>query len=166
MIRFYTFAFGFAVATMLAGCQKDSHTVDSKTPPTNSQKDDHDHEGHDHEGGHGDEGPLMELGSTTAGGWTVKASRSEGKLTPGSETVVECSVTGGSGSVSAVRCWIGTKDAKGSIKALAESEDAADPSHRHVHVEVPAPIADGSQLWIEVEDSSGSKHVAGFDLKN
>jgi hypothetical protein len=140
------------------------------SPPGSSQSADHDHdhdEDHDHadEGGHGDEGPMLDLGSAKAGEWTVTASRIEGELNPGGETAIDCSVSGTSGSVSAVRCWIGTKDASGSIKSLAEVEDAAEPAHRHAHVEVPKPLEDGSQLWVEIEDSSGSKHVAGFDLK-
>lgn len=153
------------VAMMLAGCQNDKPSSPSKTPPSTSPKDDHDHADDKHGGGHGDEGPMRELGIATAGGWTVTASLSAGELVPGGETVVDCSVSGGSGTISSLRCWIGTKDAKGAIKAIAEIEDAADPSHRHCHIEVPKPLGEGSQLWIEVEDSSGAKHVGGFDLK-
>ncbi len=169
MIRYYPIVLAFIVSTMLAGCQNNESTTPSNAPPNTSQNDDHEHgdddHDHDHEGGHGDEGPMRELGSSSAGGWTVTASISAGELVPGGETVVDCSVTGGSGTVSAVRCWIGTKDGKGAIKALAEIEDAAEPAHRHAHAEVPKPLADGSQLWIEVEESSGAKHVAGFELK-
>lgn len=178
MIRLYSITFTFVVAMMLAGCQNDKTTSPSKTPPSTSNRGDHDHDhgddhadhdhkdaDHDHEGGHGDEGPMRELGNATAGAWTVSASVSDSDLTPGGETVVECEVTGGSGTISAVRCWIGTKDAKGAIKAIAAVEDSADPSHRHVHVEVPKPLEEGSQLWVEVEDNAGAKHAAGFDLK-
>lgn len=170
MKRYCPITLVFIVATMLAGCQNDKPTSPSNAPSSTSQKDDHDHadhaeDDHDHGGGHGDEGPMRELGSATAGGWKVTASLSAGELAPGGETVVDCSVSGGSGTISSVRCWIGTKDAKGAIKAIAEIEDAADPSHRHCHIEVPKPLGEGSQLWIEVEDSSGVKHVAGFELK-
>jgi hypothetical protein len=162
MIRFYSVGFSLVAAAIFAGCTKENSPSASKTPPAVVKADDHDH---DHEGGHEDEGPMIELGSAAAGGWTVKASRTEGALSPGGETAVDCSVTGGSGTISAVRCWIGTEDAKGAIKALADIENAADPSHRHAHVEVPSPIAEGSKLWVEVEDSSGAKSAASFDLK-
>lgn len=175
MTRFCLTAIGLTVSMILAGCQNEkTKTPPAKTPNSGQEEHNHSHdEGGDHDdhddakggGGHAGEGPLMELGSTTAGSWKVSASRSEAALTPGGETVAECEVTGGSGTIAAVRCWIGTKDAKGSIKALAEIENATDPAHRHVHVEVPKPIAAGSQLWIEVEDGSGKKHLAGFDLK-
>jgi hypothetical protein len=162
MIRFSSIVVALGVAAVFAGCTKEKSSSASKNPPAVVKADEHDHE---HAGGHEDEGPMIELGTATAGGWTVKASRTEGNLTAGGETAVDCTVTGGSGTVSAVRCWIGTEDAKGAIKALADIENSADPSHRHAHVEVPSPIADGSKLWVEVEDSSGAKSAASFDLK-
>jgi hypothetical protein len=158
MIRVYLIAFTFLAVTVMAGCQKDNSTATTKNPSSVGKTDEHDHE---HEEGHGDEGPMMELGTATAGGWTVTAERSEAALAPGREAVVECSFSGGSGKVSAVRCWIGTEDGSGSIKALAEAED----THFHAHVEAPSPIPAGSKLWVEVEDSSGAKNVASFDLK-
>ena len=103
MIRFYSVVLGLVVAVVLAGCQKENPTSSSKTSPTAGKADEHDH---DHAGGHEDEGPMIELGSASAGGWTVKASRTEGSLTAGGETAIDCSVTGGSGTISAVRCWI------------------------------------------------------------
>ncbi len=158
MIHFYSISVGIAVAAVLSGCTKENSSSAAKNPPAIVKTD-------EHEGGHKVEGPMIELGSAAAGGWTVTASRTEGSLTAGGETAVDCSVTGGSGTISAVRCWIGTEDAKGAIKALAEIENSADSSHRHAHVEVPSPLAEGIKLWVEVEDSSGAKSAASFDLK-
>ena len=65
----------------------------------------------------------------------------------------------------AVRFWIGTEDAKGSVKAKAEVEDPKDPNRWHVHAEVPSPIPAGSRFYFEIEDDKGGTHVGSFDLK-
>lgn len=160
MIRFYSIVFGLVVAAVFAGCPKESPSNASKAPPQVGKTDDH-----DHEGGHGDEGPFIELGTAPAGGWTLTASRDEGSLSPGGEAAIDCTITGGSGKVSAVRFWVGTEDATGSIKALAAIEDPAEPNRWHTHVELPSPLGDENKLWVEVEDSSGAKSAASFDLK-
>jgi hypothetical protein len=51
-------------------------------------------------------------------------------------------------TVVGVRFWIGTQDAKGSIKAKAE------------------PMPAGSKLLVEVEDVKGARSIASFELKN
>ena len=73
---------------------------------------------------------------------------------------------GGTAKATAVRFWIGTQDAKGSIKAKAEVEDPKDPNRWHVHAEIPNPLPAASKLWVEIESSTGEKHVVGFDLKS
>jgi hypothetical protein len=169
MTRYFSITLAIVAAIMMAGCQNDTSATPSNEPPTSSQGNDHgdDHaEGeHDEEGEHGHEGEMRELGSTAAGEWTVKASITAGDLTAGGEAVVDCEISGSSEPITAVRCWIGTQDAQGAIKALAEVEDADEPAHGHAHVEVPQPLADDSRLWIEVEDETGAKQTAGFDLK-
>jgi hypothetical protein len=59
-----------------------------------------------------------------------------------------------------VRFWIGSEDAKGSVKAKAEDEDG----HWHTHCEAPSPMPEGSKLWVEIE-KGGDRQVVGFDLK-
>lgn len=126
--------------------------------------DGHDHDdadGHDHDHGDGhDHGPVTQLGEQSAGGFTIKASR-DGGVTPGSDAPVDVRVTG-QAKVAAVRLWIGTQDAKGSVKAKAELEK----DNWHTHVEIPKPLPEGTKLWVEIETDKGEKTVAGFDLKS
>jgi len=160
MIRISMLAITLIVLYGVAGCEKATSPGEPKSASTTPKVDDHSQKGE-----HVDGGARTELGSATAGRWTVKATRAEGAITEGSDPGFDLDVTGGSGTVSAVRVWIGTEDASGSVKSLAEVEDAVNPAHRHAHVEVPKPMPEGSKLWVEVEDESGAKNAASFDLK-
>lgn len=164
----------------LGGCDKASEAP--KPAPANTKPSDHDHkpgdghdhgshpakpadghavgDGHDHGDDH-DHGPTIQLGEQSVGAFAVKASR-DGGITPGSDAPIDAWVTGTQTKVAAVRFWIGTQDAKGSVKAKAELEK----DNWHTHVEVPKPLPDGSKLWVEVEDDKGEKTVAGFELKH
>lgn len=169
----------FAAVTLTAalalnGCEKapapapkpaPSHGNGAAKPPAPApapaKPDDHAHkpgDDHDHDHGHG---PTTQLGEQTAGGFAIKASR-DGDITPGGDAAIDVWITGGSAKVSAVRFWIGTQDAKGSVKARAELER----DNYHTHVEVPKPLPDGSRLWVEIETDKGEKVLAGFDLKS
>lgn len=148
-----------AALLALAACDKKPPAAASGKPDkpadhTHAPGDGHDH-GHDH--GHG---PATPLGEQTAGGFTVKAVR-EGDVKPGGEGTFDIAVSGGAGKPAAVRLWIGTKDAAGSVKAKAEPEGEG----WHAHVEVPNPLPPGAKLWVEVEAASGEKAVVEFDLK-
>lgn len=115
--------------------------------------------------GHG--GEIIELGSTKLGDLTLRASRDKGEIKAGSDAPIDLWVTTADGkpaAVTAVRFWIGTEDAKGSVKARAEIEDPKDASRWHTHAEIPNPLPDGAQLWVEIETAEGKK-TAGFDLK-
>ena len=116
----------------------------------------HDHaapsDGHTH-------GATIELGEAEAGGFKIKASR-DGDVKAGGEAPIDVWVNGGKGG-NAVRFWIGTEDAKGSVKAKAEVE----VDHWHTHAEVPDPMPAGTKLWVEIEGDGGAKTVVGFDLK-
>lgn len=117
--------------------------------------------------GHGHGGEVVELGTSIVGDLTVRASRDQGELRAGGDAAIDVSITTADGkpaSVTAVRFWIGTEDAKGSVKARAEIEDPKDPSHWHTHAEIPNPLPAGAQLWVEIETAEGKK-TAGFDLK-
>ncbi len=110
--------------------------------------------------GHG--GEAIALGTTKLGAFDVRASRDKGDIKPGGDAPIDVWIDGGVGKgVTAVRFWIGTQDAKGSIKAKAEIEDGK----WHTHVEIPSPMPLESKLWVEVEESGGKKTVGSFDLK-
>lgn len=139
---------------------------------------DHDQAGSDHAmasaSGHGDghgdghghgHGPVVELGSTSIGGFQVVVTRDAGAITAGGEAAIDATVTGGSTKVTAVRFWIGTADARGSLKARAENEDPKDATRWHSHVEVPSPMPSGSALWIEIENDKGEKIAGSVELR-
>ena len=109
-------------------------------------------DGHSH-------GPVIELGELESGGFKIKASR-DGDVKSGSDAPIDAWVNGGKAGT-AVRFWIGTEDAKGSVKAKAEVE----VDHWHSHVEVPDPMPAGTKLWVEIEGDGGAKTVVSFDLK-
>lgn len=121
---------------------------------------------HDHEHEHG--GEAVELGSSESGPYRVRASRDEGEIKAGGDAPIDVWVEARPDSgvkVAAVRFWIGTADAQGSMKAKADVEDPKDPSRWHTHAEVPDPLPAGSQLWVEIESEGGEKTVVSFDLK-
>jgi hypothetical protein len=130
------------------------HDKPSASKPADS------HAEHDHGDDHG-HGPVTQLGEQTAGGFTIIASR-DGSLTPGKDAPIDARVTSTTAKVVAVRFWVGTQDAKGSLKAKASLEKDA----WHTHVEVPATLPADSKLWVEVESDKGEKTVVGFALKN
>lgn len=144
--------------TMLTGCDKktDSQAAPASTPvPASTGKDAH---GHDHGDDH-DHGPTTQLGEVIVEGYVIKASR-DGGITPGGDAPIDVWITGGSAKVNAVRLWIGTQDAKGSMRAKAELEE----DHWHTHVEVPKPMPEASKLWVEIEREAGEKVFASFAL--
>lgn len=116
--------------------------------------------------GHG--GEIIELGTTKTGDLTVRASRDKGEIKPGGDAPIDVWVTTADdkpATVTAVRFWIGTEDAKSSVKAKAEIEVPSEPNHWHTHAEVPSPLPAGAKLWVEIEGTNGKKNVASFDLK-
>ena len=128
------------------------------------------HAGHDHAadphaaGGHGD-GAVIALGTFKLGTFEVTVTRDVGAITAGGEAAIDATLAGQTANVSAVRFWIGTSDAKGSIKAKAEIEDPTQPNRWHTHAEVPTPLPPNAQVWVEIEVKSGEKLAAAFDLK-
>ncbi len=134
-------------------------------PGTHAADHGHDHADGDHDHNHASpaadhsHGAVIELGETEAGGFKIRASR-DGDVKAGGEAPIDVWVNGGKGG-NAVRFWIGSEDAKGSIKAKAEVE----VDHWHTHVEAPDPMPAGTKLWVEIEGDGGAKTVVGFDLK-
>lgn len=139
------------------------HDTPAAAKPADSH-DGHDHkegdDAHDHKDEHG-HGATTQLGEQTIAGFVVKASR-DGAITPGSDAAIDVWITGGTTKVASVRFWVGTQDAKGSIKAKAEIEK----DNWHTHVEVPKPIPADGKLWVEIETDKGEKSVVGFELQN
>ncbi|MDZ4753856.1 MAG: hypothetical protein SGJ11_05100 [Phycisphaerae bacterium] len=153
----------------LAGCKDQAPVTNtSGTSGSTGAHDDHDHDhddDHDHgaaaEHGHG---ATVALGEQIVDGFVVKASR-DGEIKAGGDAPIDVwiSLPAGSTSILAtVRFWIGTEDAKGSLKAKAEIEN----DNWHTHVEVPDPLPAGSKLWVEFETGTAEKRFLGFDLKN
>jgi|CXWL01.1.fsa_nt_gi predicted small lipoprotein YifL len=158
-----------AAASSLTGCEDKKPAA---TPPKPAKADDH---AHDHgptgehaapKAGHG--GAVIALGEQTIGSFTAKATRDEGQIVAGKDAPIDVTITptaGATTKTAAVRFWIGTQDAKGSVKAKAEIEGPKDPNRWHVHAEIPNPMPAGSKLWVEIEDDKGGTSVGGFDLK-
>ena len=99
------------------------------------------------------------IGETTQAGLKLVATM-DAPVKPGGEGAFDVVITGG--EPKAVRFWIGTQDAKGSVKAKAEEETT---NNWHTHVEVPDPLPAGSKFWVEVEPPTGESFAASFDLK-
>jgi hypothetical protein len=113
--------------------------------------------------GHG--GPVIPLGTGNAGPFTLVATRDQGAIVAGKDAPIDVTVTSTTGKAAAVRFWIGTEDAKGSVKAKAAIENLAEPNRWHAHAEIPDPLPVDSKLWVEVEADGGVKTVESFDLK-
>ncbi len=144
----------------LLGCSDDTPQSANATKTQGSQSSDN-----AHTAGHG--GSVISLGDTSIGSFNVLATRDEGLIIAGKDAPIDVTVTPISGSdetVVAVRFWIGTDDAIGSMKARAEIENPAEPNRWHTHADVPNPIPTGSKLWVEIESDTGEKFTGSFDL--
>jgi len=101
----------------------------------------------------------LPIGETTQAGLKLVATM-DAPVKPGGEGAFDVVITGG--KPKAVRFWVGTEDAKGSVKAKAEEETT---DNWHTHAEVPDPLPAGSKFWVEVEPSTGETFRESFDLK-
>ena len=97
-------------------------------------------DGHDHAN-------MVDLGTVALGDWQVQVKRGQ-KIEPGKEAEVDLQFAGDKALPGILRAWIGSEDAKGSRKAKADPEGARG---MHVHAMVPMPLAEESQLWLEVD---------------
>lgn len=154
--------------------QKNSN---SKQATADQAADDHAHgpdgEHTDHDApmesaaGHG--GAVIQLGTSTIGSFNVLATRDEGLIVAGKDAPIDVTVApvaGSTAKAAAVRFWIGTEDAKGSVKAKSEIENPAEPNRWHTHAEVPNPIPAGSRLWVEIETDKDGTVTGSFELKS
>lgn len=157
-----------AMAVMVFGCDKKSETPAEKTvekagAPTQPAATKPEAPPAPAAGHHG---AVIELGNATIGAFSVRASRDQGEIKPGGDAPIDVWLTGSLDKVVAVRFWIGTQDAKGSVKAKADIEDPKEPNHWHTHAEVPSPLPPDSKIWVEIEMQGGEKSHGSFDLKN
>lgn len=113
-------------------------------------------DGHDHDHAHGEPHPL---GSAKAGDVTIEATQL-GDLDE-ADQAFELALAEGSPQPKALRLWVGTETAEGSIKALAPST----AGKQEIHVEMPKPLPADAKLWVEAEQENGTSAVASFDLK-
>jgi hypothetical protein len=101
----------------------------------------------------------LPIGETTMSGLKLVATMDE-PVKPGGEGAFDVVITGG--KPKAVRFWVGTENAEGSVKAKAEEETT---DNWHTHAEVPDPLPAGSKFWVEVEPQTGAPFKTSFDLK-
>ena len=124
-------------------------------------------EEHQHE--HGKEhGKSVEVGEVTIGATKIDVEMA-GIASAGKEVHVELNLTPATPTPKAVRVWIGSDSGRGSEKAKATGE-AAHPGSYEAHVAVPAPLPEGSKIWISIEPASGeavkgSLPLPGSDAK-
>jgi len=111
------------------------------------------------DGGHEHGTVQHELGSQSAGAWSLTAQQADDVM-PGHETVFYVNTTGAP-KPSAVRLWVGDESASNSIKILGEW---IDDTRAHAHVEIPNPLAAGDKFWVELEGDGAAGVKASFDL--
>lgn len=145
---------------LAGGCDRKPPADSGGTPATNSGA-----QPPANDDGHGGHGAPIELGAVKIGAFDVRAARDWGDIVAGGDAPIDVWITGGTTKVTAVRFWIGVADARGSMKVRAEIEDPAQPSHWHTHVELPAPLPDDCELWVEIETDAGATVTGSFDLK-
>ena len=126
----------------------------------------HDHDGHDHasgdahdesEDGH-QHGTTSMLGTVEIAGTTLDV-RYDGTVEPGAELHVNLEPTSGPKPV-VVRLWVGQSSSEGSLKSKADATE----NGFHCHVELPADLADGSALWVEIEGEDGTRTTGSLPL--
>jgi len=159
MMKDLMFAACVGAAVLSAGCGDESTTptggsaantpAGSSTPAAAPTTAGGAHEQHGH----------LPIGETTQAGLKLVATM-DAPAKPGGEAAFNVVITGG--KPKAVRFWVGTEDARGSVKAKAEEETT---DNWHTHTEVPDPLPAGSKFWVEVEPPTGATFRASFDLK-
>jgi hypothetical protein len=111
------------------------------------------------EAAHEGESLKADLGTTEIAGLKLRVT--QGMLVAaGGEGAFDLTVEGAK-PPKAIRGWVGTADAKGSLKAKAEKGEAG----WHLHLEVPKTLGADAMLWIDVEPAAGPKGRASFAVK-
>lgn len=102
------------------------------------------HHNHDH-------GELISVGEVTYGGAVARVVGA-GAPSAGKEWHVALALPAVISAPKAIRMWVGIENGRGSEKAKAEVVQAG---IYEAHVDVPAPLIDGSKLWVSIEPTSG-----------
>lgn len=120
------------------------------------------HHDDDHGDAHGDghaHGERTTLGAVTLGEHSMQVFQL-GKVEPGKEADFDLDFAAGKALPPAVRGWIGDESGRGSLRVRFEKESA---TRLHGRPEAPAPLADGSALWLEIDGAAGPvKKSIGF----
>jgi len=109
--------------------------------------------------GHGD---MIAVGSVTLGSIVAKVEGA-GAPAAGKEWHVTVDLPAGTTAPKAIRLWVGIENGRGSEKAKAEAE-TDHPSGYAAHVDVPAPMPEGSKLWVSLETAAGETTKASVAL--
>lgn len=110
------------------------------------------HAGHDHSHGHS-HGPLTPIGKAVMGTYSVTVEAA-GNPAPGKEWHLEILLDPAQPAPKAVRVWVGQQNARGSVKSKAAPKMGPKGAYS-AHVDVPAPLPAGSQVWIALEPNAG-----------
>lgn len=140
------------VAVVSAGCKEETKSNGGSTTGTSSSS-----------GAGAQTAPAghqrIPIGQTAVGDLKLVATM-DAPVNPGGEGAFDLVITGG--KPKAVRFWVGTENAEGSVKAKAEEETT---DNWHTHAEVPNPLPPGSKFWAEIEPPTGAPFKVSFDLK-
>ncbi|MDA3962548.1 MAG: hypothetical protein PF961_17315 [Planctomycetota bacterium] len=130
----------------------EAHDHDDHAGQPHAEPAEHDeHAGHS-DGAHGKEAAATAMGPANIGATTLSVSR-HGPITAGQEAVIALAVTTGP-KPSELRCWVGVKNGRGSVKARLEGDEHG---HFHGHLEVPAVLPNDAALWLEQIDDQGER---------
>lgn len=98
----------------------------------------------------GHHGKLFPLGILQIGPDSFKITQ-YGQISAGGAAVI--SLEDGPSSIEEMRVWIGTKDPRGSVKALL----TVDGGLFHGHIEVPSTLTDDAKLWVSFKNDADNK---------
>lgn len=89
------------------------------------------------------------------------SAKQRGAVTEGALSV---KVDGANPADLILRVWLGSEDRSGSVVAKAEYHDEPDHKDFDAHVELPDPMPEGAQWWVEVQKGE-EKFLLSFDVK-
>jgi hypothetical protein len=105
------------------------------------------------------QGHPHKLGRKPIAGYTVSVILL-GEIEPGGHVDFDIKLIDAKNDPKALRVWIGTQDAKGSEKALGKKGKATYTGE----VNVPKPLPEGAQMWVELETDAGTAS-AGYEIE-
>ena len=159
----------FTAATVV-GCKEEQTNSGSPAQPgggaaatRQGTKHEEDHAlGRDHTHDDGKDAHAGEkhlLGTQQIGGFSVTVTQ-VGDVKAGEGATFEIVPAGATGKPTAVRAWVGTEAADGSVKVKAVDR----AKFFDADLEVPATLPPQSKLWVELESTAGKK-IGSFDFR-